>query len=100
LRDESTTETQRHREDVKWSIWVTGSLVLQGLGTVALLGLAAYSVILSVRHSTGAREYRVLALFSAFCIFWVARGNRLVWFVEAEAVGLVAGVYLQLGLGR
>jgi hypothetical protein len=96
LKDESTTETQRHREDV--SIWVTGSLVLQALGALALLGLAAYSLILSVRHSAIARDYRVLALF--FCIFWVARRNRLVWFVEAEAVGLVAGVYLQLGLGR
>ena len=83
LRDKSTTETRRHREGLKWSIWVTGSLVLQGLAAVALLGLAAYSVIWTVRHSTGARDNR-LALYSAFFgllggIGWYGLWRRKRW---------------------
>jgi hypothetical protein len=50
---------------VKRSIWVTVSLVLLGLWALALLGLAAYSLALSVRYPAVARDNRVVSLFSA-----------------------------------
>jgi uncharacterized membrane protein (DUF2068 family) len=78
-----TAESQRHGEDMKRSIWVTGSLVLQGLWALALLGLAAYSSILSVRRPD-ARDIRALALFSAFFgllggIGWYGLWRRKRW---------------------
>ena len=65
------------------SIWVTGSLVLQGLWALALLGLAAYSSILFVRRPDS-RDIRALVLLSALFgllggIAWYGLWRRKRW---------------------
>jgi hypothetical protein len=83
---------------VKRSIWVTVSLVLLGLWALVLLGLAAYSLALSVRYPAVARDNRVLAVFSALfgsfgAIGWYGlwRQNRWGWwFASICSWGLAA----------
>jgi hypothetical protein len=79
-----TTETRSHGEDAKRSVWVTVSLVLQGLWTLALLGLAAYSLTFSVRYPRTARDSMAFALFSALQgllvgIGWYGLWRRKLW---------------------
>lgn len=60
------------------------SLVLQGLWTLSLLVLAAYSMVLSVRHQRFARDYRSLSLFLVALgllgvIGWFGLSRRKLW---------------------
>jgi uncharacterized membrane protein (DUF2068 family) len=69
---------------VKRSIWVTVSLVLQGLWTLTLLGLATDSLVFSVAHPENSRAPRASALVSAllgllFGIGWYGLWRRKLW---------------------
>ncbi|HVN19155.1 MAG TPA: hypothetical protein VMU05_10295 [Dongiaceae bacterium] len=62
MKTEFTTEAPSHGTDRKWSVWVTGSFVLQGLWAFALLSLVTYLVVLSTKPGKSAVGLRVAAL--------------------------------------
>lgn len=80
--DYGDSEAQKRR--VKRSIWETVSLVLLGVWSLVLLGLAAYSLALSVRYPAFTRDNISLALFSALfgsfgAIGWYGLWRRKRW---------------------